>query len=888
MQLWAIYRAGGFDAILEVCHEFMGTIKTIMAIKAEERSDAQKKVLAHAFGGLKVALHLIRPIISSKPLFESGQTLLLVTNDKKDTDPEYFEAHNFLVKLRSAILPLIRDLWEAPWLISAPLYVSKSVVQVVLELSNEEGEDTRGGSSNIEVGSAPNNGPSRRLGPDETRVQTLIDMGFPRSAAERALTRTGNNLSAATEILLSHPFPLPPDPEPEPEVATTDPSQEHATDAEVVESTSVQMDNGVSPSGEGPIEEEPISSPAEVPLIMGKSPEQWRKQLDEDREPLRAGLSRQALLLIDEHVSLLFDLHVVFLRPNNVHRTQAVQDLVDDIKAFSPFAYDVQEQPLANRCRLVALVLSESPSLLSQDTRSTLMDGLLALLLSSIDPEHPPRWLATHLLVTEALFTLAAEPRAITVPKEGEPIIPEAIAVGPPLKEAKGIVFDFCLRLLAVPDLPRDEFLSILRLFVLLTRDYEMALQLMKSDGLSMLLRRVKSSAVSGSSTYIATILRHIVEEPHTLRNIMQHTIKRYFDQPRTRSVDIGTYVRNCSAMALRNPDVFLEVTGSLCQLGEPYSSPHVSLKANSSVVDDQPAQKSDAEGTSDMQIDEPSTTLPGGAVETMMYQLISELMSTMRTIIETPPSRPAAATEGAIFREPASDTENPESDLTQDIGDLAAAASSTLPLYDYGCFLMQCLTELLFSYDSCKFSFLSYSPKKRVQTPAKETTSKYRTATLQFLLSDLITFGTINPQPDDRARNRITLCNWAMSVLVALCVDSAPNHEVKEVSAELISVRKFVLEAVSRAIKDLPPSDNLESRYGRLLALADLCHRLLTVRFNAASNKQQDENPTHIAKVMLEKNFVSTLTTALSEIDLNYPNIRGLVPSVLRPLEYL
>lgn len=888
VQLWAIYRAGGFDAILEVCHEFMGTIKTIMAIKAEERSDAQKKVLAHAFGGLKVALHLIRPIISSKPLFESGQTLLLVTNDKKDTDPEYFEAHNFLVKLRSAILPLIRDLWEAPWLISAPLYVSKSVVQVVLELSNEEGEDTRGGSSNIEVGSAPNNGPSRRLGPDETRVQTLIDMGFPRSAAERALTRTGNNLSAATEILLSHPFPLPPDPEPEPEVATTDPSQEHATDAEVVESTSVQMDDGVSPSGEGPIEEEPISSPAEVPLIMGKSPEQWRKQLDEDREPLRAGLSRQALLLIDEHVSLLFDLHVVFLRPNNVHRTQAVQDLVDDIKAFSPFAYDVQEQPLANRCRLVALVLSESPSLLSQDTRSTLMDGLLALLLSSIDPEHPPRWLATHLLVTEALFTLAAEPRAITVPKEGEPIIPEAIAVGPPLKEAKGIVFDFCLRLLAVPDLPRDEFLSILRLFVLLTRDYEMALQLMKSDGLSMLLRRVKSSAVSGSSTYIATILRHIVEEPHTLRNIMQHTIKRYFDQPRTRSVDIGTYVRNCSAMALRNPDVFLEVTGSLCQLGEPYSSPHVSLKANSSVVDDQPAQKSDAEGTSDMQIDEPSTTLPGGAVETMMYQLISELMSTMRTIIETPPSRPAAATEGAIFREPASDTENPESDLTQDIGDLAAAASSTLPLYDYGCFLMQCLTELLFSYDSCKFSFLSYSPKKRVQTPAKETTSKYRTATLQFLLSDLITFGTINPQPDDRARNRITLCNWAMSVLVALCVDSAPNHEVKEVSAELISVRKFVLEAVSRAIKDLPPSDNLESRYGRLLALADLCHRLLTVRFNAASNKQQDENPTHIAKVMLEKNFVSTLTTALSEIDLNYPNIRGLVPSVLRPLEYL
>jgi E3 ubiquitin-protein ligase HUWE1 len=247
-----LYRAGGFDAILEVCYAFMGVAKDIMAIKAEERSEVQKKELAHAYGGLKVALHLIRPIVSSKPLFESGQTSLLVTPDKKDTDPEYFEMHNFLVKLRTATLPLVRNLWEAPWLISAPLYVSKSVAHVVLELTNEEGEDAGGGSSNMEVGSVSNSGSLRRPGPDEARVQTLIDMGFPRSAAERALTRTGNNLNAATEILLSHPFPLPPDPEPEPEVAGTDPpSQPRAADVDSAEGISVQMDDGASPSGEG-------------------------------------------------------------------------------------------------------------------------------------------------------------------------------------------------------------------------------------------------------------------------------------------------------------------------------------------------------------------------------------------------------------------------------------------------------------------------------------------------------------------------------------------------------------------------------------------------------------------------------------------------------------
>ena len=87
---------------------------------------------------------------------------------------------------------------------------------------------------------------------------------------------------------------------------------------------------------------------------------------------------------------------------------------------------------LPNRCRLLALVLCENPSSLDQDLRNTLMDHLLALLLSSINPEHPPQWLAAHLLVTEALLTLSDEPRTISLPKEDEPIEISSIPVGPP------------------------------------------------------------------------------------------------------------------------------------------------------------------------------------------------------------------------------------------------------------------------------------------------------------------------------------------------------------------------------------------------------------------------------------------------------------------------
>jgi E3 ubiquitin-protein ligase HUWE1 len=887
------------DAVLDISRAFVNTIEIISIVKDEERTDIQKAELIQAYGGLKVALQLLRPIISSKPLLDSAQTSLIVTRDKKDTDPDYFEAHNFLVKLRLAALSVLKGLWQAPWLISAPLSVSKSVVQAVLELANGEGEDSKGGdTSTVEVHATPSGGIGRPPGPDEGRVQILMDMGFPRSAAERALSRTHNNLNAATELLLAHPFPLPPDPEPE-QPAVTEPAatEESTTDTEP---TAVPVDGEASSAVENDVTEAagpseptniPIPDTSEAPVTGGKSSEQWKKELDEAREPLRAGLSRQALLLIDEHVSLLFDLHVVFLRPNNAHRAQAVQDLVDDVKAFSPSAYDVQEQPLANRCRLLALVLSESPSLLSHEVRATLMDSLLALLLSSINLEHPPRWLATHLLVTEALFTLSAEPRVITLPKEGEPIIPEAISVGPPLLEAKEIVFDFCLRLLAVQDLPGDELLSTLRLFVFLTRDPKTAAQFVRSGGVSLLLKRVKASAVASSSSYIATILRHIVEDAQTIRHIMQHTLDRNLSQPRARGlIDVTNYVRSCSAAALRDPEIFLEVTKSLCQLGQPYSSPYISLKHEASPATNKPDLAPQVEGAVEMQVDQTTAIAitPSESTDNIIHHMIGELMNSTKAMNELLSQPSATVGDGHSI----SDAHVGQSkDVAMKSGaddSLASLGAESAGLRDYMCFLMQCLTELLFSYDSCKLAFLSYSPKKRTQTPAKDTGGRYRTATLQFLLMDFITFGTINPPADERTRNRTTLCNLAMSVLVALCIDSTPNHDVKDVSPELASVRKFVLESVSRAIKDLPPFETVEVRYGRLLALADLCHRLLTVKVTATSRKQHDENPTHIAKVMLEKGFVATLTTALSEIDLNYPHIRNLVPSILRPLEFL
>jgi len=915
VELFAFYQAGGFEAMHKICQVLVEKINEVEQLKEEDRTELQTKELVHAYGALKVALHLLHPIISSKPLFESPQTVLITTRDKKETDPDYFEPHDFLVKLRLAILPLIKELWEAPWLIPVQIGVSRYVVRAVLEIVGADNEEAKGDGS----GEFPSL-PPQPSGPDQTHVLTLTSMGFPRSAVERALARTNNNISTATEILLSTPFPLPPDPvpgsaitesAPEPaEIApepvtqpvvepTTEPVAEPAAEPSTGEASGTEE-----PDPSAPSEGEPqAAAEATIEEPSGKTPAEWRAELNKSRENLQASLSTQSLLLIDQHPDLVFHLHSAFTK-SGLHQAAAVSKLISDVEAFSVAAYDVHEQPLANRCRLLALVLCETPSSMDDASRNALMNHLLVLLLSGIDPERPPRWLAAHLLVLEALFTLSDEPKSITIPSEGQPIEPQTVPIGPDRTEARKQVFEFCLKLLAVPDLPNDELLSVLRLLVLLTRDREMAAVFISCDGLSQLLKRIRSSAAPGSSSYIATILRHLVEDATTVQSIVQQTVKRYFSSGRSKVTDANTYVRNCSAIALRDVNIFLDVTKSLCQLTHPYTpSAQISLKPE---VTEKDASKekgnSNSDPSAEMQVDSPAisqTTASQKSVDVVVHLLVSELMTTYKQIVETPLATDETSPTPTVPSQAAPPALSSAATTVQDAAALPAApstdeskssASTAQDKYQYLFFIMQCLTELLFSYDSCKIAFLSYSAKKRPQqTPSKEN-GKLRTTTLQFMLNDLLTYGTVNPSAttDSNTRQKSLLCNWAMNVLGALCVDTSSSHEMKDVSPELVNVRKLVLEAINRSIKDVSSTDNTELRYSKLLALADLCQRLLTVRTNATSRKQTDEVPTHLAKIMLEKNFVSILTTAMSEVDLNYPNIKNVVSAILRPLEYL
>ncbi|EJD02952.1 uncharacterized protein FOMMEDRAFT_107991 [Fomitiporia mediterranea MF3/22] len=899
-------KVGGLDAVLDTCRRYTSAISRISEIRAADRSESDQQELVHVFGGLKMALHLLYLMISFKPAIDPGQIAQYISKDKPENHPDFYEPHDFLVKMRLQIAPLIRDIWQSTWLVSAPPAVSKYVIQCVQEITSGENEVAR-----PDFGSEilPSSGqgllrPSQP--PDEDRIRQLTDMGFPRAAAVRALSRTNNNVNFATEYLLTHPFePVPEEPPAAVPPAAETTAQEPATDEAPAD---VAMETEPVP------EEQPVQETAiEEDYESQKTVEERRQDLDEIRKSLISDIGPQALRLADAHPSLIFDVRHVFIGPNDKYQPEAIRCVVQDIEKFSPAAYDVQEEPLAVRCRLLALILADSPKAaleISGKEEKNLMDMLYALLLSqpiAHDKDQAlPKWLPALLLAMESLLVTAEEPRAVPMVLADQPVVIPPLVVGPPYVEARSMLFELCIRLLHIPSLPRDELLATLRMLVQLTRDRNMADQFVRRNGVSLLLQRLKGPAgdasVAGFQSHIAIILRHLVEDRLVLETVMKQEIKRWLSTSRSKTVEVLTYVRNSTSMAARDPQVFLDITKELCTLVRPDVPNHqITLKASVAEAppDSAATEKPPTEDSTSMQVDSPKSSAPpvsSEALESVVHFMLGELMRVGKLAsegiaAETSKDRASVTSPTAVTAQSTSsevkDTSTSTTEQTASSSQKTDEAQKTQDAHFYACFLMQSLSELLFSYEQCKFAFLTY-PKKKNQTPAKDAFSRSKSSALSFLLTELLSFGPFNVDPKFDSKKRVILCNWAMSVIVALCVDSSASHETQENAPDVTSIRKLVLESISRSFKDILATEPMDVRYGRILAMADLCHRLLSVRFGTGSTRSTEETPMHLAKIMLEKNFVSTLTTVLAEVDLNYPNMRSLVAAILRPLEYL
>ncbi|KAK5815411.1 hypothetical protein F5H01DRAFT_279335, partial [Linnemannia elongata] len=955
-------RTGGLETLFTWLDSAWAEASTIRSASVASEGE-QKVLLARVHGCVETLLNVLQTLTSSKLLLESSHTMPLTSKDDKNRKEDFFNPHEFLVDVRLMVVPRIQQLWLDKHLDQCPALLVRHIIQIFINVLKASGElkppvvapppPSSGTGAGTGAGSSASNVFGvRPVVPDANSVAMLLDMGFPRSAAELALTRSGNQLERATEYLLTHQEvvaaaiyeqereeaaaraaaiaaanepPVPPTPassadtvvtattgatdasttEQAPSEAAATGDSSDATDAATTQSTAEEatQEGAIDVEDDQPTEEEKREQEYKLALDLHQ---EHKDQLSKAREELKLVLVSRSLELIESIDNIVFyvrDLLVLLCKDKD---STVLEEVVKDLEKASTNLGDASRGcAFGARLRLLALLFGDVTIQSKMSDHTTILVPLLFSILEehvqSQAPQKGNPWLSPLLLMVESFVSLSDEPKV--VPDEATPD-GKSKAADKEMKEDIVSPVDMenllqhSITLLKQEDLTKDIALSVFRILVRLTRHHSLAMSFLKAQGLELIFSTLKPEriGVQGQQSFIVMILRHIIEDTVVLQEVMEKEIVRWFTQPsRARTGDLQSYLRHNNFLGLRDLDAFIAGTALQLTLSKPAvpSKPDSNKDQGDSAKDEETGKdkehekESDSnagEGSSSQPPAEPQSSATSEISETVIHFLVSELLGARDSV--PAPSSPTSALGDSVKHGEASSA---KATSASDKNATPAAAAQHDANFIHRCFVLQCLNELLISYPSCKVDLMNYSRRKGGKESYHAAT-KPRSNWLNFLLNDLIPYrGTVVQSSETELRKHSIESNFASAVLVAMCSNGDEEEEKKPFS-ELVQVRRFVIDGLIRSFKDAIASTlPVEFKYGKFLSLSELSYKILGSSPPAgAMAKPSEDMSINIVKVMLEKNFILTLTNVLADIDLNYPHAKILVNAVLKPLEHL
>ncbi|KAF9186277.1 hypothetical protein BGZ51_006019 [Haplosporangium sp. Z 767] len=979
-------RTGGLETLFKILDNIWN----------ESLSEASASHKSKMHGTIELILTVMQTITSSKLLHDSSHTSTLISRDDRSRKNDFFEPHEFLIDTRLAVLSRVKALWMDVNLGTCPASLVRQLIQILINILKAEGElkpETPTVGPAVILGGIPNIFGSRPLVPDAGSVSILLDMGFPRAAAEVALTRCANQLDRATEYLLSHQDIVAAaiyDQERE-ETATraatgadSTNTQSQATGEPAASNTeglataantlaNASMNNGgsnaygsdsadeiirrafdISTAGSAAAATGSTSASTErtpsMPNDQAKFTEAHKarkEELGKARGELRTTLLSRSLELatmIDDVIFSVRDILVLLCKDKD---NRVVDELVDICvstgKKLEETDMDNSKESGAlfkSRLRLLALLFGEVNIQSTMETHAQkLLPQLMSILAKAVDSNASQKgneWLSPLLLMIEGFVSLSDEPKV--VPDETSPEGKAKAAQqdkdmqGPIVQESDmEALLKRSISLLKQDSLSKDVVISVFRILVRLTRHHSLAVEFLKLDGLPLMFSTLKPDkiGVQGQQNFVVMIMRHIIEDTHTLQATMEKEIARWFSQPsRPRTSEIQAYLRHNNYLGLRDLDAFIAGTLKACKVAKydsAYRALHLSLAKlatplktgdknlqqeaagvtdnNKEAGKEETKEETKEEKDSGSKVEDAIATSTSAAIptsviteatkkysseisEAVIYYLVTELLNNRSTVPtpEQPNSsniNPSGSNDKHAITAPAASTEGAEK--------VAAPEVALDAEFIHRCFILQCLNELLVSYPSTKIDLMNYSRRKGAKD-ILNTASRPRTNWLSYLLSDLIPYrGTVGQLSNIEMRKQSIESNFASGVLVSMCSNSDDEEEKKPFS-ELVQVRRFVVDGIIRAFKEaIASAEPIEAKYGKFLSLSELSFKVLGSSIAPGSlTKANEDMSMNIVKVMLEKNFITTLTNVLADIDLNYPHAKVLVNAVLKPLEHL
>ena len=350
-----------------------------------------------------------------------------------------------------------------------------------------------------------------------------------------------------------------------------------------------ERSNGLSPSGSRVGSHANGSS---TPIDPAKGPPQTTvDDLNDERAEVKVNLVERVLDVLDVHEDVTFELAALIgaAAMNDGEDTSARADigetLVQALISFSPAMgnEDFREsgKKIAANAHLLGIVLQEEKFFQATlDCLKENMENLISFIKIFPDqgPDQTSPWISSILLVIERELAEDVQPALITwtPPPPDQPVKAEVdpIAVGPSLLsfDVKSQLFDALLDMM--PRIGKDEplVLSVVRTLVILTRSRKLASKLSDKRNIQRLFVMIKQLSGMTNEMLPGTfmiLLRHIVEDDETIRQIMRSEILNNFEMRSGRHTDVMGYLRQMHHLVLRSPDMFVEVTNDMCQIAK-------------------------------------------------------------------------------------------------------------------------------------------------------------------------------------------------------------------------------------------------------------------------------------------------------------------------------
>ncbi|TQV98004.1 HECT (ubiquitin-transferase) domain-containing protein [Cordyceps javanica] len=991
--LLAFKEQGGLDVLNTILRIFTNAVREG---SNASRPDELSKAKVAAFG-LKKILELYVLLVNGKYLVDtSNQFNLQRHTDRNQVVSNIYQ--QIVVEFRCAILPPMLEMWDSTLVEHVSDETAKRILDILKLVATAENEP---------ASTPKDKAPFLLLNYTDVRfdwrplrgiISDLSNVGFDADLVHEAVFRANGNPSNAREYCRAHKAglagPRNPIPAEDADVNTSKTPESSrsrqrapSTGTSTSEPDRMSLDTFTEGLDDDGLVDTEAQAPEESDCAAGTAQAQVNEQssrpvtkdglaqaefsgtkeeLDALRLRLRSNLIDHSLDVIRTHPDCAIEVSELIQTMVLQHQDQETHEEVGSVltSALSSLALDPEEKKKNGKCiaayaHLLALLLQDQAFFENnvdglRDKVGEYVDFLKVPNSSAIDELSP--WIPYILLVLEPLLSHDERPVAAQwlAPRTvDDPVQPAVVQLGISLisDQQRSDILESLLDLL--PRVGKQEILatSILRVLVIVTRRRSLAKQMGRKKNLQRLFLMAKQLAGHGSermkqiraTSHIIAILRHIVEDEETLRQIIRAEIKAEFPNVQRNNrghADVSTYLRTLAPIALRAPELFVEVSNEMLRFSRwsPAESEtagrlnSVALKdgigassdsgplADAGSSKDQPSG-TDASNTADEV--KPSTELtdkemadapkitdskrpvvenPDGVV----HFLLCELVNYREVDDKEPAANALKDAQPELDVSDAGSEQFEKEPTTGEGGDKKQIKpqfkSEEHPIFVYRCFLLNCLSELLQSYTRTKVEFINF--KRSAPPISTGTPIKPRTGILNYLIYDLLCQGNLAGTADNiAAKKKLATSAQTQRVLVALVSKTSekPASQSQEKFAyddepDLLFVRKFVLDTILRAYERAPLSDEpFETRYSRMQSLAELMMHMIGDRDKdqhrpGARNaeKSQSRSQAQIRRLMYEKGYLDKLTTSIAELSLNYPGVKRAIKYILRVLRIL